>query len=222
MIQLYPIRVIRGRFINYTYLLFNNISNEAVVIDPGYEFDTLVTQIKNAGVQLRAILLTHHHEDHTQSAGQLAVFFNVPVWINELEQRFYGFTCSNLQTFYADSTLTIGSFHIPALHTPGHTKGSVCFYIDKYLFTGDTLFIEGCGMCLGKGADPLDMFNSIQKIRVNTYMTTLVYPGHCFGIEPGLQFEKVLNENIYFHINRIDKFVNFRMRKNQKGWFDFK
>lgn len=222
LLKVYPLRVGNQRsFINYTYLLVDQRTNEAVIIDPGWEFDTITASLFAAGAVLKGVLLTHHHADHTQLASDFARVFNVPVWISEIERDHYSFTCRNLRTVRPDGLFSVGNFEIFPHHTPGHTKGSLCFQLGNCLFTGDTLFIEGCGICLSEGG-ALEMFNSLQKLKASINPSVLIYPGHSYGITPGVTFTYLLTQNIYFHFKKGSDFVAFRLRKNQKGLFNFK
>jgi hydroxyacylglutathione hydrolase len=222
MLQVFPLRVSRGSFINYTYLVVNTITGEAVLIDPGTEYDTIAQALSKTGAVLKGILLTHHHADHTQLASRFAKNFQVPVYMSRIEQEFYQFDCLNLLPVEPDTLFAVSSLDIFAYDTPGHTRGGTCFRIGEYLFTGDTVFVEGCGICSGAGADPVEMYNSLQKLKIQIPEDTIIYPGHCYGIEPGVSFHVVLRQNLYFHFKLPGAFVRFRMRKNQKGLFSFR
>jgi len=222
MIQVYPLRVSKGLFINYTYLVVDKTSREAILIDPGWEFDTIIDCLLKTKSDLKAVLLTHHHADHTQLASDFARAFDVPVLMSRVERDFYNFKCLNLKPIPPDQLFYVGNFEIFPYLTPGHTKGGVCFQIENHLFTGDTLFVEGCGMCAGAGADAGDMYNSLKKLKINIEPQVRIYPGHSFGIAPGVTFHYLLTQNIYFHFKESAMFVAFRMRKHQTGLFNFK
>jgi len=88
-------------------------------------------------------------------------------------------------------------------------------------FCGDTLFIEGCGLCSGKGADPNNMFDTLQKLKAKISPQTRIYPGHCYGKPVGQSFKYVLENNIYLQFDGREKFVAFRMRPHQSNLFKF-
>jgi glyoxylase-like metal-dependent hydrolase (beta-lactamase superfamily II) len=220
MIQVFPSRVRKGAFINYAYLV-KDATGEAILVDPGAEFDTLVRSINSAQARLKGILLTHHHADHSGLAGEFAAWAGVPVFMSRCEIEFYRFNCTNLMPVEPDLPFFSAGMEIMPLHTPGHTAGSTCYGIGNYLFSGDTLFIEGCGMCFGRGSDPIDLHESLRKLRIKVSHNAIVYPGHSYGAEPGVTFAEILRDNIYFHLN-IDDFIRFRMRNNQTKLFDFK
>lgn len=194
---------------------------EAFVIDPGYEYREIVKFIDENNAKLKAILLTHHHTDHSESASLLSSYFGVPVFVNKIEREFYNYDCLNIKSFIPDTCLYFGFFEVFCFHTPGHTKGSSCFLLDNYLFTGDTLFIEGCGLCTGQGADPREMFNSLRKLKNIIEPMVKIYPGHSFGYKVGTSFHELLKNNIYINIPSVDLFVSFRMRSSNKNMPDF-
>jgi len=222
MIRVYPLRVRKGPFINYTYLLVDAVTMDAVIVDPGAGYDTIANLVYRTGSHVKAVLLTHHHSDHSEMASAFADNYDIPVFISRIEHDFYGFTSSHLVPFSPDSTIRAGGLEFFAHHAPGHTLGGVCYQADDCLFTGDTLFIEGCGMCFGRGSSPVDLYQSLQRIKTRIGPSVMIYPGHSYGIEPGIPFSDVLRENIYLHLNNIDHFIAFRMRKHQQGLFNFK
>ncbi|WP_207642628.1 MBL fold metallo-hydrolase [Ruminiclostridium josui] len=116
----------------------------------------------------------------------------------------------------------MGETSIKNIHTPGHTFGSTCYLVDGNLFTGDFIFIEGCGICTSNGASAREMYTSIQKIKSNISLETRIFPGHSYGKPPGYPLKYLFENNIYFQIDDVDKFIAFRQRKGQKGIFNFK
>lgn len=81
--------------------------------------------------------------------------------------------------------------------------------------SGDTLFTEGCGICIGKGGDPNAMFDSLAFLKTTIPTETKIYPGHSFGELPGKTFAYLLQNNIYLQFKQQTEFVAFRMRGNQ-------
>jgi glyoxylase-like metal-dependent hydrolase (beta-lactamase superfamily II) len=90
------------------------------------------------------------------------------------------------------------------------------------MFTGDTLFSEGCGLCLCKGGSAEKMYDSIQKIKNMVSDDVLIYPGHSYGVKPGKAFGHLRMINVYLGIEDKKKFVDFRNRRNLRGMFNFK
>lgn len=209
-------------FKNYCYFVENTRSREVVLIDPSWEFELINHRIEQLSAKPCAVLVTHHHHDHFHLAEKCATAYNIPVLMSANEINHYHVSCANLQALPSESFF-IGSILIQYLLTPGHTYGSTCYLINNHLFTGDTLFNEGCGICTGKGASPEQMFSSLELIKNSIQDTTLIYPGHQFYSPVGQNFGFVKEHNIYLHFRSIDLFVAFRMRKqNNKQLFNFK
>ncbi|MFK0522809.1 MBL fold metallo-hydrolase [Paenibacillus illinoisensis] len=221
----YKIDILRtssSEFINYCYLISDPISREAFIVDPAWELDTIVCRIDELDVQLRAVLLTHSHYDHVHFADPLVERFRCNVHMSKTEIDYYQFKCDNLHALQHLDRIHIGEMQITCLETPGHTAGGMCFYLPSTLFTGDTIFTEGCGACHFSGGSAEQMYDSIQLIKNGLPNSTRIYPGHSYGLSPGHTIEELMQNNIYFQLDQKEQFVSFRMRRNQKRLFDFK
>jgi len=206
-----------GSFIvNYSYIIIDRASKEAAIVDPAWELGKVTTTLDGLGVRLTQILLTHSHIDHVNLVSPLVELYNPMVFMSAKEIDFYGFRCKNLNPVCHLDSIKLGHTLIECLFTPGHTAGGMCFVLPDSIFTGDTIFIEGCGICNTQGGSPEKMFESIQMVKNMVHPNTLVYPGHSYGKEPGCSLSLLMDENIYFLIEKRGIFVNFRMRKNQK------
>ncbi len=217
-----PIKVSTVFFKNNCYLLIDENTKEAIAIDPVWDLKKVENQLNSYQAKLISIFLTHSHPDHTHLADKLAKKHYCQVFMSRNEAEFYHFNCQNLELFSSEDTLKSGHFSIIPIITPGHTKGSTCFLIENNLFTGDTLFIEGCGMCVDAGSDIVDLYKSINRLKETIRPDTRVFPGHCYGILPGKPFSFLLENNIYLQLNDYKQFVTLRMRKNQDKLFAFK
>lgn len=207
---------------NYTYLIVDRETKKTSIIDPALEYNKIKKEIEESGVIPENILLTHHHQDHISLAGRISKDYDIPIYMSEQEVSFYKMKLNNLVTFNKNSQINTGNSKIIPIITPGHTKGGTCYYIDKNLFTGDTLFTEGCGICYGPGADPNEMFESLQLLKMIIPADTKVFPGHSYHKDPGMLFSYLLENNIYLHIKKKEHFIKFRMRKNQKNILQFR
>ena len=176
------------RLVENIYILIEG--DGAIVIDPGYEFDSLVDLIENRNLKLEKILLTHGHGDHIGSCEQLRAKYNIPVYAHEKERELLLDPNLNLSAamygaisldadFYVneDSELYFNDHKIEFIYTPGHTIGSQCIKIGQNLFTGDTLFRNSIGRTDLPTSSPEDMKNSLEKIKLLDD-ELIVYPGH--------------------------------------------
>lgn len=155
---------------NYTYILRTN--TYACVIDPT-SAAPIETYLATHNLSLSLILNTHHHHDHT--AGNNAL------------QTQYQCRIIEAHTIHDTGTIDFNGIAIYALATPGHTRTSICYYVPEQdnvetplLFTGDTLFIGGCGRLFECTAQ--DMYTSFARI-ATLPLGTLIYPGHEYTVD---------------------------------------
>ncbi|WP_024631904.1 MULTISPECIES: MBL fold metallo-hydrolase [unclassified Paenibacillus] len=204
-----------GAFINYSYVVVDKTTREAAVIDPSWDLEAILDSLAAEQATLTHILLTHSHVDHVNLVGALLERFNPEVYMGAVEIEFFRYQCENLKPVKDQDAILLGNTLISCMLTPGHTPGSICFSLQDHIFTGDTLFAEGCGICSERGGDPGAMYHSLQKIRERVHPSVRVYPAHSFGLEPGQTLDMLLERNIYFNILDEEQFIAFRMRKNQ-------
>ena len=162
----------------YTYVVYDAQSLEAVIIDP---VDTQLERdqktIQSLGLKLKWALETHAHADHITSAGLLAEHLGAQTAAPE------GCHIGTAAVQLIDGQMIpFGAFVLKAVHTPGHTGGSMCFYVNadqaSHVFTGDTLLIGGCGRTDFQSGSAKDMFNSLTNILFKLPASTTVWPGH--------------------------------------------
>ncbi|AJR05688.1 MBL fold metallo-hydrolase [Photobacterium gaetbulicola] len=221
------IKAIKGQFINYCYLIIDKKQKIAIAVDPVWDEKVFKQYLEFHDVRLAAILLTHHHLDHSSLSDQLARKHNVPVFMSKKEAEYYNFSCYGLLPLERDSDFTIGSTKVEFINTPGHTFGSLCYLINipfvnqSWLFSGDTLFAEGCGVCIERGSSPEQLFDSLQKLKEICTESTKVYPGHSFGLDVGQAYKVVQDNNLYMSITDKSVFVQFRRKSDVKNAFNF-
>ena len=152
------------------YLLEDEQTGQAAVVDPGGEAQRILSQAKADGVSIQLILLTHAHFDHTGGAAELhRALPDAPVYLHPLDAARLG-----SQTFpvigapttpYEDGdTVKLGSADIQVLHTPGHTPGGVCLLTGDVLITGDTLFQGSMGRVDFEGGSYEDIMASLKRL----------------------------------------------------------
>jgi hydroxyacylglutathione hydrolase len=165
-------------FDNYVYLYKK--ADIAIVIDPG-RAEEVLRILKKEKLRLSYILATHHHDDHTGGIEELKNKTACKVISSDIQR----IPQTDIVVSGGQIT-TAGGLEIEVIATPGHTKTSVCFYIpasndnEPVLFTGDTLFIGGCGRIFE--CDAKTMWQSLNKIAALPD-NTLVYPGHNYTVE---------------------------------------
>lgn len=208
--------------VNYTYVVANRDTRQALLVDPAWELETITDALARQRLQASGILLTHSHFDHVNLVAPLVELFNLDVWMSRDEIDAYGFSCANLRAVEDGAPFWAAGLRVVPCLTPGHSAGSTCFFVGGNVFSGDTLFSEGCGMCSGAGADPWQMYESLQRLKLRCAAGDRVFPGHSFGRAPGRSFAELLTENVYLNIPSYEAFHAFRMRTGQTKLFDFR
>ena len=211
------VRTENEKFVNYGYFIVDKTSRKTLVIDPAWDLEIFKELIDRNGTGLTYILLTHSHNDHTNLADKLAERYGSKICMSEIEMEYYDFKVSSEKYELIDNqVIELGAIKINCLLTPGHTAGSMCFFVENCLFTGDTVFIEGCGHCNSVGASAEQLYDSVQRLMRTMKSNVKVYPGHSYELPPGIEFSELYNYNIYFNIDEKQMFVEFRMRPRQE------
>ncbi len=157
----------------YTYLLWDLDTKEGVLIDPVREqFERDHRVISELGVRLKYAVDTHVHADHVTSLGLFREAMEVQTAVGEPS----GVPCADVLLKDGQS-LEFGKHTLTALSTPGHTDACTSFHCENMLFTGDTLFIRGCGRTDFQQGSPAKLYSSIQRLYAYPD-ETLIYPGH--------------------------------------------
>ncbi|ELR72073.1 Hydroxyacylglutathione hydrolase [Fulvivirga imtechensis AK7] len=222
VIQVAVLRMTYVSMVNYSYLVVDHINNQAVIVDPAWDMEKVERALEDTGTILSGILLTHAHPDHTDLAKPLAAKYNCPIWMSNEEIAGSGFYAPQLVGI--DTTpWPMGQIQIQPIFTPGHTPGGMCYLIGNSLFTGDTLFAEGCGLCPDVKAAH-DMYASLEYLKSKLKPETRVFPGHSYGKQPGQEFSQILKDNIYLQFKNKNDFTAYRLRKGQNrlSFFDFR
>ena len=175
---------------NYSYIVFNEKTLIAAVIDPS-EAEPIIAEIKKNNLKLMYIFNTHHHYDHVGGNSQLK---------NDYKCKVVGFEKDKERIPGIDITLKDNQnfknelFECEIIHVPGHTSGHISIYIKEIsaLFTGDTLFSLGCGRIFEGTYD--EMFNSINKLK-KFPINTKIYCGHEYTKNNSIFCKSIDNRN---------------------------
>lgn len=190
------------------YLVADEKSGEAVLIDATEDLPEIKETVKKLGVKVKYILLTHGHFDHILGLNSLKKSLNAPAVIckddlviseniNEFT-RLFGLPDSvppKYDMYIKDGDeILLGSYKIKVIHTPGHTEGGVCYLVDGKLFSGDTLFKGSVGRTDLFGGNFNKLSDSIKNKLFKLDDKIEVFPGH--GDMTTIGFEKKYNEII--------------------------
>jgi sulfur dioxygenase len=169
-----PIQLFDPASSTYTYVLFDEISREALIIDPvDVQLERDLATLRQYGLKLRWTVETHAHADHITSAGQLAELAGAKTAAPEG----CGITTAAMQLKDGD-LLSFGDEQLRALHTPGHTAGSMSYLWRAHVFTGDTLLINGCGRTDFQSGSAEALYHSLTQVLFALPAATTVWPGH--------------------------------------------
>lgn len=175
------------------YMLYDETSKAAVVMDPSDEAVLVAARIEALGLDVKAVLLTHGHFDHSGEAAKIADRAGVPIWMHPADRALPSWLTHGLpdtRDLADGETLDFAGLQFTVIHTPGHTPGSVCFRCGDLLFAGDTLFAGSCGRTDLPGGSWQDMAASLRRLAALEGDCT-VYPGH--GEATTLEAERAEN-----------------------------
>ena len=161
-----------GPIMTNCYLLQDEKAKVCALIDPGDDAKRVETMVDNSGCTLQYILLTHGHFDHWGAVRPLLEKYDVPVYIHNADvtdrdggDLLFRRLDEQHQCYYDEGdALTLGDMSIRVMHTPGHSKGSVCLVVNDVIFAGDTLFRSSCGRTDFPGGDYREMLSSLARL----------------------------------------------------------
>ncbi len=193
----------------YSYLVWDADSREAAMIDPVREqAGRDIALIRELGLNLRYTLETHVHTDHVTGSGYLRTLLHSMIVVHEDSPAKYSDLCVR-----HNDRIPLGSAHLRVIHTPGHTENHICLAIPGAVFTGDSLWIDGCGRTdyIEDGAGR--MFDSISHHLFTLDDSTMIYPGHDYQgrCSSTIGREKRRNRRINAATNR-DEFIEHMNR----------
>ena len=210
--DLYLEQLLCGQMQNFVYVVGSKRTREVALVDPAWAIDALLDHVEERGLTPVAALVTHYHQDHVggeifghriEGISELLARKGMKIYAHKNEadglKQVTGISESDLARVESGDKLRLGDVEIEFLHTPGHTPGSQCFRARNALVSGDTLFIQGCGRVDLPGADPDDMFRSLQKLN-SLPGDTVLYPGHDYGGGPHLPLSETRRVNPYLRI----------------------
>jgi hydroxyacylglutathione hydrolase len=174
--KVFQIRV--GPMENFAYVLEDEDTKTGMVIDSGWEIEPILNLVASEKMEVAYVCATHGHFDHVKTIARLA---------HELGAQTVAYEGSEINPkvrVHDRDYLRVGDSKVIVIHTPGHTRDSVCYYDKEHLFTGDTLVIEAWGRTDLPGGSDEVMFESLHETIMALPETTIIYPGHDYGSVP--------------------------------------
>lgn len=192
-------------FLMNCYIIGCEKTNDCAIIDPGGSFEYIVERVTALGFSPKMILLTHGHSDHIGAVEDLKNKYNIPICVHEFDSEMikepelnYSYDVFRKKISLDTDMLLkdgqiidLGELKINVIHTPGHTRGSVCYKIEDIILSGDTLFKNTIGRTDLVGGSMEDIINSIANKLLVYNDDVKVYPGH--GSETSIGDEKKAN-----------------------------
>ena len=188
-VKVFPFGLLRSN----VYLVFEEETGEALVIDAGGGTQYVLREVRKRDLKPKFILLTHGHFDHTFEVAEFRKVLGTDSYIHEKDLKVHetmwdlGLSAFGIKMprpevgrcFDDEPSFELGSHIVKVIHTPGHTPGSVCYFLpdERILFTGDTLFQGSIGRTDLPGGDPTAIRSSLRKL-MSLGDETVVYPGH--------------------------------------------
>lgn len=211
-----------GPMANFVYLIGSRRTGDCLLVDPAWDVNALLDMIDQEGLTLRGVLATHYHPDHIggrifgldiEGLPQLLARAAVPVHANKHEadgiRQVTGLSDSDIVCHEGGDVIELGDVRVRLVHTPGHTPGSQCFFVEQggaeqSLVSGDTLFIGACGRVDLPGGDARQLYESLTQKLAKLPPGTILYPGHNYADRPNSTIADELQTNQFMRIRRFE------------------
>ncbi len=195
---------------NFAYLVGDELTRSAVVIDPSYTPSAVVQAAEEDGLKIVRAFCTHDHHDHTNGNAEFERLSGVrPLLLGDLDPE-------TGRTVEDGASFPLGELTIRIVHTPGHTSDSICLHIGDAVFTGDTLFVGKVGGTdLGDGAKT--EYDSLHNKLLTLPGETRVFPGHDVGVEPESTIQHERQTNPFLLCPDVDSFIDLK-----RNWAAYK
>jgi len=204
-----------GPMQNWVYLLGADGSSEVAVVDPAWDVDAIEQAAAEDGKTLTCAFVSHSHLDHINGLPELLRRKDLPVYAHREEVAFSAELKrlgNAVRALTAGDKVNVGPLVVQSLHTPGHTPGSQCLYVEGAVVSGDTVFVNACGRCDLKGGNPEDLYRTVTQILMKLPSETRLLPGHDYGDVPVSTLGREAQHNPYFQFHDLASFVAYRMR----------
>lgn len=199
-----------SQMVNFVYAIGDRRTGECLLVDPAYAVEELIDVVGADAMTVTGVLATHYHPDHVggsmmghsiEGITELLEHVDCPVHVHHDEIEWVAKVTSvdrdHLVGHESGDVVAVGNVEVSLLHTPGHTPGSQCFFVDDRLIAGDTLFLEGCGRTDLPGSDPARMAESLQRLAA-VPDNTILFPGHRYSIASSATMDVVKETNFVF------------------------
>ncbi len=189
-----------GSMKNFTYLLYDD-TKQSVVIDPSWDLDKIHALLKEHDLSLRYIVNTHHHHDHTVGNDSLAQSTGAQIIQHSASELKNDIVVSD------SDMIEFGNSALKVLHTPGHSKDSICLIDKTNIFSGDTLFVGSCGRVDLFGGNATELYHSLFDVLYDLDENLMMYPGHDYGTKKQSTLSEQKKLNPVFQKRSLEDFL---------------
>ena len=194
-----------GPMANFSYIIADENRRVAAIVDPSWDLEKTYAILEDNKWRVRMIINTHNHFDHVLGNEQIASHTGARI-VQHQDSDWGG----KYDPIIDGEQIPLGDTIIKVLHTPGHSKESISLLVDdKFIFTGDTLFVGGCGRVDLLGGDVNDMYDSLYNKVLQLEEDLIVYPGHNYGSSPWSTIGKEKKYNPALQSNSREEFAKF-------------
>jgi glyoxylase-like metal-dependent hydrolase (beta-lactamase superfamily II) len=201
---------------NLVYLLHDQDTGRAAVLDPAWDVPAILQLAQSLDARITDILLTHSHHDHINGVAGILAQADAELHLLKAEAAFWAAPLQRPSLHRGGDALRFGAHSLQILHTPGHTPGSACYQVGNHLFTGDTVFVYGCGRCDLHGGDPEQMFHTLRRLVTELPATLNLLPGHDYASQPMSSWAEQCAGNPFLHFTALDRFIHYRMHLHDR------
>ena len=189
---------------NFSYIVADDITRDTAAIDSSYNAGEITRILKAENLNLKYVVNTHGHSDHTAGNEELRSMFNAKIVAHKLSR-----IDADIKVDDGDFIRT-GNISLKVFHTPGHTPDSICLLVDNQkLLTGDTLFIGECGRTDLPGGNSKNMYESLFHKILRLPDDVEVYPGHDYGSKPFSTIGEERRSNYTLEPRSLAEFIQF-------------
>lgn len=188
---------------NFSYVVADETTKEAAVIDPSFNAEAISKLAKAQGFRALYVIDTHSHGDHTAGNTEIRSRFNAKIVAHRLAEVGKDMVVKD------GDTVRLGNVAIKVIETPGHTPDGICLLVDGKLLTGDTLFVGECGRTDLPGGDAEAMYHSLFDKIAKLNEGIEVYPGHDYGPAPSSTIGHEKMTNYVLQRRSLAEFVEF-------------
>lgn len=192
-----------GNMQNFTYVVEDDMTDHAIVIDPSWDLQNVLSVIEKNNLKIKYIVNTHHHFDHTIGNEAMVKATGAKIIQHKMSTLKNDFAVSD------GDKIIFGNSELVVHHTPGHSKDSICLVGDGKIFSGDTLFVGNCGRVDLPGGSAKELYHSLFDIIKKMDESLVLFPGHNYGRWLTSTIEKEKKTNMVLQPRTENEFLEF-------------